>query len=72
MHLNKYIFRSQKLQKYLTYEAHFFFSEQRKFNLDSKNGKKIRQKIHGFLDNLIDSFTCSLPKGFQKEAPLCI
>ena len=30
-----------------------FFSEHCKFNLDSKNAKKISQKIHGFLDNLI-------------------
>ena len=25
MHLNKYVFQSQSLPKYLTYEAHFFF-----------------------------------------------
>ena len=53
MHLNKHIFRSQELQKYLTYEAHFFSSEHWKFNVDSKNAKKMQQKINGFLDNLI-------------------
>ena len=40
--------------KYLTYQAHFFFSEHWKFNVDSKHAKKkMQQKIYGFLDNLI-------------------
>ena len=30
-----------------------FFSENWKFNVNSKNAKKIPQKIYGFLDNLI-------------------
>ena len=27
MHLNKHIIQSQKLQKYVTYEVHFFFQK---------------------------------------------
>ena len=53
MHLNKYIFQSQELQKYLAYEAHFSFSVHWKFNADSKNAKKMQPKNYGFLDNFI-------------------
>ena len=53
MHLNKRIFRSQKLQKYLRYEALFFFSERGKFHVDTKNGKTMQQKVYGFLDHVI-------------------
>ena len=41
MHLNKHVFRSQQLQKYLSYEADFFFSKRSKFDLDSKNATKM-------------------------------
>ena len=37
MHLSKHVFRSQELQKYLSYEAQVFFSKCSKFNVDSKN-----------------------------------
>ena len=55
MHLNKRIFRSQSLQKYLTHDAlfFFFFSERGKFLVDTKNGKKMQQKVYGFLDHVI-------------------
>ena len=53
IHLNKHISGSQKLQKYLTYEAYFFL-KQWKFNSDSKNAKKLPQKIDDFLDNLAE------------------
>ena len=52
MNLNKDIFRTQKLQKYLTYEASFFF-EHGKFNIDFKNRKKMQQNIYGFSEELI-------------------
>ena len=54
MHLDKHIFQSQELQKYFTYEAFFFFfSEHWTFHVDTKNAKKMEQKVYGFLDNLI-------------------
>ena len=49
---NQQIFQSQQLQKYLTYEAHFFFSTLEvscRYLKWEKNGAK----IYGFLDNLI-------------------
>ena len=49
-----------------------FFFEHWKFNVVSENAKKVREKIHAFLDNLIDLFIRSLPKCFQKQAALCI
>ena len=52
MHLNKHISRSLQLQKYLSYEAHFF-SKHWKFIVDCKNAKKMSQKICGFSDSLI-------------------
>ena len=53
MHLNKHISWSLQLQKYLSYQAHFFFSKQWKFIVHSKNAKKMLQKIQGFSNNLI-------------------
>ena len=52
MHLNKDIFPSQQLQKYMTYETHFF-AEHCKLFAYSKNVKKMQQKIDGFPNNLI-------------------
>ena len=52
MYLNKHIFRSQKLQEYLTSEV-YFFSEHWKFHVDTTNAKRISQNVNGFLDNLI-------------------
>ena len=50
MHLSKQVFQSQELQKYLSYEAHFFFKmfqiECTFQNLDTKLEKEI-----GFIDN---------------------
>ena len=40
MQLNKDIFRSQSLQKYLTNETSFF-SQQCKFNIDYKNAREM-------------------------------
>ena len=55
MHLNKHILQSQQLKKYLTSEANFFFFFFIHWNLhvDTKNFKKISQKVYGYLDNLI-------------------
>ena len=47
MQLNKRIFRSQQLQKYLTYVA-FFFSKLWKINVDSKKKTKERKKLTVF------------------------
>ena len=33
---------------------HFFFSKHWKVNFDSKNAKKMQQKIDGFLDNFAE------------------
>ena len=52
MHLNKQINSSQQLQKYMTYEAHFF-SEHWKLIINSKNAKKMQEKIDGFSYNMI-------------------
>ena len=54
MHLNKHISRSLQLQKYLSYQAHFFFFFKTleiycKFRKFKKNG----EKIYGFSDSLI-------------------
>ena len=57
MHLNKHIFRTQKLMKYLTYEASFFW-EHGKFNVDFKNRKKTQQNIYGFSQELISIGKC--------------
>ena len=38
----------------MSYEDHFFFSKHCKFNSNSKNAKKMQQKIYGFLDNLAE------------------
>ena len=53
IHSSKHLFRSQQLRKYLSYEADFFFSKCSKFNLDSKNAIKMRQKFFGHSDNCI-------------------
>ena len=52
MQLNKDIFWSQSLQKYLTNETSFC-SHQCKFNIDSKNAREMSQKHYGCLDSLI-------------------
>ena len=47
MHLNKHIFRSQSLQKYLSYETHFFLDHW-KFHVDTKTSKKYNQNTMVF------------------------
>ena len=44
MHLSKHVFRSQQLQKYVSYEADFF-SKCLKFNVDAKNEENIEKKF---------------------------
>ena len=53
MHLSKHVFRSQWLQKYLSYEAFLFFSKCLKFNVDSKNAIKSWEKVFDFSDKYI-------------------
>ena len=49
MHLSKHVFRSQQLQKYLRYEAHFFKKQKSlKFDAGSKNAIKISETVMGF------------------------
>ena len=52
MQLNKDIFRSQSLQKYLTNETSFC-SHQWKFTIDSKNAREMSQKHYGCSDSFI-------------------
>ena len=52
MQLNKDIFWSQSLQKYLTNETSFF-SRQCKFNVDSKNAREMSQNYYGCSDSFI-------------------
>ena len=52
MHLNKHIFSSHQLQKYLAYEAQFF-QNIGYLMWTLKIQKKMPQKINGFIDNLI-------------------
>ena len=52
MQLNKDIFWSQSLKKYLTYET-CFCSHQCEFNIDSKNAREMLQKHYGCLDSFI-------------------
>ena len=52
MQLNKDIFWSQSLKKYLTNET-CFCSHQCKFNIDSKNAREMLQKHYGCLDSFI-------------------
>ena len=59
MQLYKHVIRSQSLQKYLSYEASFF-SEHWKFNIDSKNERKMFKKFDCFSDNLIWIGNCKL------------
>ena len=50
--LKEPVFRTHKLMKYFTYEASFFW-EHPKFNVAIKSGKKMRQNIYGFSEELI-------------------
>ena len=52
MQLNEHVSRTQQLQKYLTYKV-AFVSEHGKFNVHSKNGKKMQENIGGFSNKLI-------------------
>ena len=48
MHLSKQVFRSQELQKYLSYKAHLCF-KMFKINVDSKNAiKKLKKNSVNF------------------------
>ena len=47
MHLSNRDFWSQQLQKYLSYEAHFF-SNCSKLNIDSKNAIEMQQNVFWF------------------------
>ena len=52
VHLSKQVLWSQQVQKYLSYEAHFF-SKCSKFNVDSKYAIKNWQKVFRFSYNCI-------------------
>ena len=53
MHVNQHVFWSQKLQKYLTYEAHCFLQDIENLMSMLKIQKKILKKIDRFLDSVI-------------------
>ena len=53
MILNKHIFWSQSVQKYLTSEAHFLVHKIGNLMLIPKIKNKEHRKFDGFLDNLI-------------------
>ena len=65
MHLNKHIFRTQKIQKHLTYEASFL-REYGKSNVDFKNGKKMQQNIYSFSEELIWIGKCKFSLLFRE------
>ena len=52
MHLSKRVSQSQKLQKYLSYETHFF-SKCSNFNVDFKTAIKSSEKVFSFSDNCL-------------------
>ena len=53
IHLSKHVFHSQLFQKYLSYEAFFFFSKCSKFNVQSKTAIEIEKKFFRLVFEII-------------------